>query len=74
MFGEQRMLADLQAHSPDFILLVHKDTSEYGHRFFGQNYARKLSDWIGSNYDAVSVAGSLPFQGDAFGILLLKKR
>ncbi|MEN6459644.1 MAG: hypothetical protein ABFC63_12025 [Thermoguttaceae bacterium] len=74
LFGEQRIQAAYQAHPPDLIVFAHKDTSEFGLRFFGQNYGQRLADWVLANYRPVALAGSLPFQNDQFGILLLEKK
>ncbi|UCC32626.1 MAG: glycosyltransferase family 39 protein [Phycisphaerales bacterium] len=71
VFGEERMLAAFQASPPDYVVLVHKDTSEYGPRFFGRDYGRKLYDWIRQNYHPISRIGAPPLQTDQFGILLL---
>jgi len=35
-------LDTIKRHPPDFILLVHKDTSEYGHTHFGRDYPQQL--------------------------------
>ena len=72
-FGETRMLAALKDHPPDYIALVHTDTSEYGPRFFGQpGYGANTAQWIVSHYQPVFLAGSEPFRGDRFGIKLLR--
>ncbi len=74
-FGEHLMLGALQEHAPDFIALVHTDTSEYGPRFFGQpGYAVETMRWIQSNYRPVFLAGSEPFRSNRFGIKLLKRQ
>lgn len=74
VFGEARILAAYRQRPPDFIALVHKDTSEFGPRFFGQDYARDLARWIGANYEPVFQVGETPFQGERFGILLLRQK
>jgi hypothetical protein len=38
MFGGRRLLVLLQDAPPDYIVLVHRDTGEYGYRFFGRDY------------------------------------
>jgi hypothetical protein len=73
LFGEDSILALLQAHPPDWVALVHKDTSEFGFRFFGRDYAVRIGEWIEQNYRPVHGIGSMPLQTDAFGILLLKR-
>lgn len=72
VFGEERMLVAFQSRPPDYVVLVHKDTSEYGPRFFGRDYGQKLFNWIRGNYRPVSLVGATPLQTDQFGILLLE--
>jgi len=72
VFGEERMLAAFQARPPDYVVLVHKDTSEYGPRFFGRDYGQRLYQWIRENYHPISLIGAQPLQTDQFGILLLE--
>jgi hypothetical protein len=72
LFGEDRMLADLAAHPPDRIVLVHKDTSEYGVPYFGRDYGGRLMAWIHANYSAEALIGDPPLQpGADFGVLVL---
>lgn len=73
LFGEDRMLASLQAHPPDLVMLVHRETGEFGARYFGRDYARSLYTWIGRNYRPISIIGALPFQDGRFGMLLMKR-
>ncbi len=72
VFGESNILAAFQDNPPDFVVLVHKDTSEYGPRFFGRDYGQELFTWIRENYQPVSLVGATPLQTDDFGILLLE--
>jgi len=72
-FGEEPMLGSLKAHPPDYIALVHTDTSEYGPRFFGQpGYGADTARWIVSHYRPVFLAGNEPFRGEQFGIRVLQ--
>ena len=74
VFGQERMLESLRAANPEWVLLVHKDTSEFGHRFFGLDYGRDIAAWIASNYDPVSLTGQPPLQDDSFGMMLLRRK
>jgi len=74
LFGEDRMVASLEAHPPDYVMVVHRETSEYGVRSFGRDYARNIYAWIVANYRPITLIGAPPFQSGRFGILLLQKR
>jgi len=75
LFGEDEMLTSFKAHPPTLIALVHKDTGEYGPRFFGKDYAVRLNDWIHQNYNEVRAFGDRPLMiGSRFGILLMRHK
>ncbi|CAG1066521.1 hypothetical protein BAC1_02139 [uncultured bacterium] len=73
MYGKEPMFEKLRAARPDYIVLVHKDTSEYGYRFFGKDYAQDILSWIESEYEPVKLIGETPFQSKAFGIMVMKR-
>ena len=69
LFGEDAWLDAFRASPPDVILVVHKDTSEYGPRFFGRDYAQDLAAWIGANYASVKLLGVEPLvEGTRYGV------
>jgi hypothetical protein len=78
LFGENRMIEAMNDSPPDFIFLVHKDTSEFGERFFGHDYGQKLNAWIEERYVEESLPsldlGSEPFRDGRFGIRLMVPR
>ncbi len=74
MFGEDKMLASFRECPPDWIVLIHRDSSEYGTEFFGRDYGKLLGQWITSNYEIVRVIGDMPFTGKYFGISITKRR
>lgn len=73
MYGESNILKSIQQSQPDYILLVHKNTGEYGYRFFGSpGYGDEIMQWIGDNYEVRKLFGEKPFVGkEDFGIELL---
>ncbi|MEE9614543.1 MAG: glycosyltransferase family 39 protein [Thermodesulfobacteriota bacterium] len=73
MFGEERMLAVFEEAPPDYVLLVSRPTPEYGYEFFGRDYGLKLYSWATDNYEPVSQIGAAPFQGDDFGVVIMKR-
>lgn len=60
IFGEDRMLRDLQEEPPDFVALVHRDTREYGLPLFGTDYAASVLEWVRERYVPVAMAGATP--------------
>jgi hypothetical protein len=73
-FGEDRMVEAFEANPPDWIMLVHKDTSEFGFRFFGRDYGQDLFAWIMETYRSVGVAGAFPLQSHRQGVLLMARK
>lgn len=76
VFGEGNILSAFIDKRPDFIVLVHKDTSEYGEDFFGRNarYGKPIMDWVNQNYQTVVKIGDEPLKDNRFGIKVMKKR
>jgi hypothetical protein len=72
-FGEPAILAALASRAPDFVVLVHKDTTEYGARFFGREYGTPLLAWVRAHYRVVRLIGAPPFVDDRFGIEVLQR-
>ena len=74
IYGEDRILRDFEASPPDYVVVVHKDTTEYGYPFFGQDYARNFYAWVRNHYTRVRLIGRPPLQQRRnFGIELLKR-
>ena len=59
---------------PDFVLLVHKDTAEFGAPSFGRDYARELGGFLAEAYEPVALLGAEPFTSAQFGMKLLRRR
>ena len=74
VFGESAILAAFENRPPDWIVLVHKDTSEFGFRSFGRDYLAGLGAFIAARYDPVARWGAEPFAGPEFGAKLLKHK
>ena len=75
VFGEQRMVEDLKARPPDYVILVPKDTSEWGVGPFGADarYGQQIMHWVNQHYEPIVVIGNEPFQRNDFGIKILKR-
>jgi hypothetical protein len=50
MYGEDRVLAELQTRPPDYLVWTPRDVSEYGRRGFGIDYGVSIADWLKRNY------------------------
>jgi hypothetical protein len=72
-FGEDAIERAFTEHPPDFILLVHKDTSEFGFRFFGRDYGQELFRWIQREYEPIVTWYAAPLQDERFGVRLLRR-
>ena len=75
MFGEERIVAAFEQSPPDWIVLLHQDTREYGPQwqYFGRDYGQALRRWIEANYRPVLLQGEEPLVRDQFGLLLLRR-
>lgn len=72
LFGEETMLAVLRTRPPSAVLLVHKDTSEYGLPLFGRDYGRALAAWVAERFRPAATWGAQPLvHPQRFGIQLL---
>ncbi|MGA2029268.1 MAG: hypothetical protein ABSG87_04245 [Verrucomicrobiota bacterium] len=76
VFGQTNMTATFEKNPPDYILLVERDTSEFGVGYFGHypGYGTDLMRWIEKNYQPVQLIGNEPLQNGLFGIKILKRQ
>jgi hypothetical protein len=74
-FGQNAMTTTFCENAPDYVMLIHRDPSEYGVKFFGQEerFGLKLMQWIGANYEPVCLIGNEPLRNSLFGIKILKR-
>lgn len=77
LYGEDAIVAALEADPPDYIVLAHKNTQEYGVGFFGNTndgYGRGIVEWmLGAGYQSVASFGHEPFQDVRFGTQILRR-
>jgi hypothetical protein len=73
LFDEARIVAAFEKTPPRFVALVHKDTTEYGARFFGQDYGRVLLAWVARDYHRIDLFGAEPLRDEQFGIALFER-
>jgi hypothetical protein len=73
--NEAAVLAELQSANPAALVIVARATPEYGKRFFGEDYARRIAAWMRERYVPFPFdpgAGRVP--SDSGASLLLRKR
>ena len=75
VFGEQNMLENLSRSSPEYIVITHKDTSEFGVGFFGsdERYGFELMTWVRAGYERVFLAGAEPLRSGVYGIEIVRR-
>jgi hypothetical protein len=75
-YGEDRIRDALERCPPDYVLLVERDTSEFGINYFGQSprYGMSIMTWVDQNYKPVWLAGNMPLRNGRFGILILQRQ
>ena len=75
-FGEGSMLDDLMKNPPDYVVVVSKDTAEFGVDFFGKDsrYGKGIMTWVNTRYYPVRLFGYEPLVDDRFGIKIMKSR
>ena len=75
IFGEATIVESFRESPPDFVVLLHKDTREYGVGFFGRGYGRDLHAWVRDHYETVEQFGDEPLLPTTrFGATLLTRR
>jgi hypothetical protein len=72
MFGEETILDRIRQNPPHYILLVDRDTHEYGFHYFGKDYGREIYGWLKKNYSPVLTLGAPPLTNSGFGIQICK--
>jgi hypothetical protein len=72
--NEAAVLAELQNASPAALVIANRATPEYGKRFFGDDYARRIAAWIRESYVEFPFdPGAAHVPGDSGARLFLRK-
>ncbi|MBN1866060.1 hypothetical protein JW916_02090 [Candidatus Sumerlaeota bacterium] len=75
MFGEEEIVGAIRAHPPDYVLLLHRPTPEYGDWVFGKDSGKPLYDWVKKTYVPIEQWGTWPFTQKAeYGAVLFKSK
>ena len=76
LYGEETMLAALEADPPDFILFAHRPTPEHGPEwaYFTATYGRRIGEWIDREYESLIQIEDPQMPEESFGRMLLLER
>ena len=74
MFGETEIIAALQANPPDVIVLIKRQTIEYGFETIGTGYGEALMRWISSRYPIVETIEDPALFGENFSKAFVLRR
>lgn len=77
LYGEQTLLEALETNPPAGVVIVHKNTAEYGFPLFGTDYGAEMMKWVMSRYSPVYMdqRGGPPLRaGTSFGLGILKPK
>jgi 4-amino-4-deoxy-L-arabinose transferase-like glycosyltransferase len=74
-YGEPNMVSAYERNRPDYIVVIHRDSSEYGVGYFGSDprFGREMMNWVKSNYSTALLMGHEPLQTNRFGIKILRR-
>lgn len=75
-FGEDEVLRALRAAPPRFVLLQHRDVSEYGYPLFGTapHYGQRTYEWIAAHYSVIRRFGGDAPGPSGHGLELLERK
>lgn len=80
IYGEGTILAAIMEARPDFIILISRDTIEYGAHYLGQDYGHEIFSFITAGYEDVVRIGNMGFleksvgMGQPLGMVIMKRR
>jgi hypothetical protein len=69
------MMDDFERHSPDYVILVGIDSSEFGESYFGlqKRFGLDLMEWIKLNYRPVALIGRDWLKEGGFGMKIFQR-
>ena len=74
LYGEEKILDAFRRNPPDYVMIVHKFTGEYGFPYFGKDYGRALYFWVSRHYRPLELYGQEPLEEmTQFGIRVLER-
>lgn len=75
LWGETAIFDALRNAHPKFILLIHRESTEFGEGIFGSDIrsGKRIMDWIESHYTSVWQILNEPLKDGGFGMKMLKR-
>jgi len=74
LISEEKIIDRFEKTSIDYILIVNRETREYGFPHFGVDYGKKIDFWIKKHYRSEKLIGPYPFTEPEFSAALFKKK
>lgn len=73
VFGGGEIMKAYEKSAPDWVVLLHRSTPEYGIDYFGVGYAQDLNSWIVQSYECMRCTEHAPFGKDGqYGACIYK--
>jgi hypothetical protein len=74
-FGEDDVVRSLDARPPDFVVLLHRDVTEYGYPMFGTDdrYGLRTMAWVKARYRVTRTIGSAPRDGSSPAVQIFER-
>jgi hypothetical protein len=73
-WGEDEVLTDLEREAPDWVVIMHKNTTEYGFEWFGEDYGQRVMQRVRHDYLPVVTFGAVPLTGGNYGVAVWAPR
>jgi 4-amino-4-deoxy-L-arabinose transferase-like glycosyltransferase len=75
LWGEAHLLDTLRQHPPDYVMLIHRDHSEFGVGPFGKDRRNgmQIFRWVETEYRLLARVGALPFTTSKWGMALFER-
>lgn len=74
LVGQEAGIFSLIQNNVDYIVILQRETDEYGYSRFGMDYGQKISSWVYDHYGIVKQVGPAPFTSAEFGAVILKRK
>ncbi|HVZ79744.1 MAG TPA: hypothetical protein VHE12_02955 [bacterium] len=69
----KRVIDQLEANKVTYVVLLQRDTGEYGPASFGRDYAKDIMGYVFAHYSPIQQWGPFPYVTQFFGMVLLKR-